>query len=152
MATKLQKILNKKNLTQGDFILLAQSKYGIVFTRSYISKICSGNITNYTVKTALIISKTLEVNLNDIIDTNSEKIMVKETQQKAIVKGVQNAIKKEEKEKAKEELRQIRKEQRKVEREKRMKLEHERKIAERLDKDKIKNKRREANSHPGNIL
>jgi len=125
MTTKLQKILNEKNLTQGDFILQVQYKYGLVFTRSYISKVCSGIITNYTVKTALIISDTLGVGLEDIIDTKSKKIMVKETIEKAVIKEGQNSLKREEKERIKQEQRMIRKEERKVERERKMKIQQE---------------------------
>lgn len=142
MATKLQKILNEKNLTQGDFILQVQSKYGLVFTRSYVSKLCSGIITNYTVKTALIISDTLGVGLDDIIDTKSKKIMVKETIKKAIIKEGQNSIKREEKERIRQEQKMIKKEQRKAERERKIKLQQEMKKLEQERKRKMQQERK----------
>lgn len=73
MSTKLQNILNEKGLTQGDLINKIKDKYGVEFTRSYVSKVCSGVITNYTVRTALMISETLGISLNQIIDTKLKK-------------------------------------------------------------------------------
>lgn len=70
MTTKLQNILNDKNLTQGDFIHKVKDKFGTTFTRSYVSKICAGVINNYTLKTAIIISETLNVSVDDIVDEN----------------------------------------------------------------------------------
>ena len=71
--TKLQKILNKKELSQGELISKISEKYGVKLTRSYVSKVCSGVITNYTVRTALMISETLEIKLDEIIDTKMKK-------------------------------------------------------------------------------
>jgi transcriptional regulator with XRE-family HTH domain len=87
MTTKLQKLLNNNGLTQGDLILKIQQKYGIELTRSYVSKICAGVITNYTVRTALIFSETLGVKLDDIIDTEAKKEMKKEIAKKLEMKA-----------------------------------------------------------------
>lgn len=72
-TTKIQEILNQKGLTQGDFILLIQRKTGYHFGRSYISKICSGKLENYTIKTALIISQSLDVEVDEIIEEKIKK-------------------------------------------------------------------------------
>jgi len=74
---KIQEILNQKGLTQGDFILLIKEKTGYLFGRSYISKICSGKLENYTIKTALIISQSLGVNVDDIIEEKIKKSIAK---------------------------------------------------------------------------
>ena len=87
MNTKLQKILNDSGLTQGDLILKIKQKYGITFTRSYVSKICAGIINNYTIRTALILSETLGVNIDDIIDQKAKKEMKNETAKKAEIQA-----------------------------------------------------------------
>lgn len=83
MTTKLQKILNNNGLTQGDLILKIERKYGMRFTRSYVSKICAGVITNYTIRTALILSETLGCKLDDLIDPEIKKEMKVEIVKKA---------------------------------------------------------------------
>jgi transcriptional regulator with XRE-family HTH domain len=89
MTTKLQNILNDKNLTQGDFINKVKDKFGNTFTRSYVSKICAGIITNYTLKTAIIISETLNVSVDDIVDENV-KISIAEKAQEKINAEIKN--------------------------------------------------------------
>jgi transcriptional regulator with XRE-family HTH domain len=80
MNTRIQKILNDKGLTQGDLINNIEQKYGVKFTRSYVSKICSGLIANYTIRTALILSETLGVKVHDIVDTKAKKEIVKKAE------------------------------------------------------------------------
>jgi transcriptional regulator with XRE-family HTH domain len=84
METRIQKILNKKGLTQGDLINKIKSETGFIFGRSYISKFCSGHIDNYTIKNAYLLSNSLEVKIDDIVEV--EKL------EKYIEKTVKNIV------------------------------------------------------------
>jgi transcriptional regulator with XRE-family HTH domain len=68
MSTKLQKLLDDHNLTQGDFIKKIKEKTGFRFDRGNISKLISGKSKNYTIKTAIIISKTLNCKIDDFVE------------------------------------------------------------------------------------
>ena len=66
--TKLAKILNDKWMTQIDLQIAIQEKHGIKLGDDRISKMVTGVLKNYHTNTAKLISTTLEVTLDDIID------------------------------------------------------------------------------------
>ena len=66
--TKLERILLKKELTQGDLIRLIKKNSGFKMGRDRISKICTGRLMNYTIETAVMISEALSVKIDDIVE------------------------------------------------------------------------------------
>lgn len=70
MSTKLQKLLDDKNLTQGDFIKKIQLKTGYKIDRANISNLVSGKKKNYTIKTAIIVSLALNCKIDDWVEKN----------------------------------------------------------------------------------
>lgn len=79
METKIKKILSNKGLTQIDLIRKIEEQFGFTFGRSYISKFCSGQIDNYTIKKAYLLSKTLDVNIDDIVEHENLEKYIKNT-------------------------------------------------------------------------
>lgn len=76
--TKLEKLLQDKNVTQGELIRLIKEKSGFKCDRAYISRICTGIQRNYTVETAVMIAEALStpehtVTINDIVDIKDVK-------------------------------------------------------------------------------
>ena len=65
--TKLAKILVEQGLTQNDLFYLIQSVTGKTVGLDRISKMVNGRL-NYTVETAKLVSKTLNVTLDELID------------------------------------------------------------------------------------
>lgn len=66
--TKLQKILEEKEMSQRDLQRAIYEKYGIVLGDDRISKMVTGRLTNYHVKTAKILAQTLNVSLDTIVE------------------------------------------------------------------------------------
>lgn len=69
--TKIEKILRKRNMSQGDLMRLVQSKSGFKIGRDRISKICTGVQVNYTIVTAVMIAEALNVKLDDIVEVKN---------------------------------------------------------------------------------
>ena len=67
-ATKLEKILRDRGLTQGDLMRLIKLKSGFKIGRDRISKICTGRLKNYTVETAKMIAEALDVSMDEIVE------------------------------------------------------------------------------------
>lgn len=65
--TKISKILDTEGLTQNDLYYLIQAKTGKTIGLDRICKIVNGKL-NYTIATAKILAKTLNVGLDDIVD------------------------------------------------------------------------------------
>jgi DNA-binding Xre family transcriptional regulator len=65
--TKLAKILNERGMSQRDLQRAIFAKFGIKIGDDRISKMTTGKLKNYNLKTALMISESLDVTLNDII-------------------------------------------------------------------------------------
>jgi hypothetical protein len=66
--TKISEILKKKKITPTQFQKLLLEKSGANYRLCRISKIINGKVPNMTIKTAKIISKSLDVSIIDIID------------------------------------------------------------------------------------
>lgn len=71
--TKIEQILTKRNLSQGDLMRLIKQKSGFKMGRDRISKICTGRLTNPTVSTMVMIAEALEVSVSEIIDLQDIK-------------------------------------------------------------------------------
>jgi hypothetical protein len=65
--TKLAKILVQQKLTQNDLYYLIQSVTGKTVGLDRISKMVNGKL-NYTVETAKLVSRTLNITLDELID------------------------------------------------------------------------------------
>jgi len=65
--TKLSLILSEQGLSQIDLFYLIQSQTGKTIGLDRISKMANGKI-NYTIETAKIIAKTLDVTLDRLVD------------------------------------------------------------------------------------
>jgi DNA-binding Xre family transcriptional regulator len=74
--TKLESILINRSMKQTDLIELIkytskQNDFNVkIPTKERISKIVTGKQTSYTIKTAVLISKALNVRLEDIVEDN----------------------------------------------------------------------------------
>lgn len=66
--TKLQAILEQRNMTQSELIRVIKEKTGIEFDKGNLSRIINGVKTNFTIETGKIISDTLDVTIDEIID------------------------------------------------------------------------------------
>jgi len=66
--TKLQKLLIDKNMTQRDLQRAILEKQNVFLGDDRISKIVNGIIKNVTMKTAKLISDTLGVKIDDIVE------------------------------------------------------------------------------------
>lgn len=66
--TKLAKLLADRSMSQRDLQRAIQDKYGVKIGDDRISKIYTGRMKNYQLKTAFLIADTLEVTLNDIVE------------------------------------------------------------------------------------
>ena len=66
--TKLQQIIENRQITQSDFIRIIKEKTGIDFDKGNLSRIVNGHKTNFTIETARILSDSLGVTLDEIID------------------------------------------------------------------------------------
>ena len=66
--TKIQAILKEREITPTQFQKLLIKKGNAKMGLCRISKLIHGKITNYTIKTAKSIAKSLDVTLNDIVD------------------------------------------------------------------------------------
>lgn len=66
--TKLEKILQKKNMSYGDLIRKIHENTGFKIGLDRISRICNGILQNYTIVTAKMIADALEVKVDDIIE------------------------------------------------------------------------------------
>lgn len=71
--TKIERILQERNMSQGDLVRLIKAKSGFKIGRDRISKICTGRLTNYTVETARMISEALEVPMDEIVEIENVK-------------------------------------------------------------------------------
>jgi len=67
-ATKLQKILFERGLSQTDLYHLIQDETGRVIGKDRISKLVNGHQKNLQVETAKAFAKALGVTLDDIIE------------------------------------------------------------------------------------
>ena len=67
--TKLQKILEEKKMTQRDFKRLLE-EHEVFYDDSRISRMCTGLVTNYSVRTARTLSKVLNTSLENIVEKN----------------------------------------------------------------------------------
>ena len=66
--TKLANILESKGMSQRDLQRAIQDRYGVKIGDDRISKIFTGRMKNYQLKTALLIATTLEVSVDDLIE------------------------------------------------------------------------------------
>ena len=66
--TKLAKILKDKNISQAKFRIMINEKTGVDIGADRISKVCTGRLQNYTLYTARLISATLDVSIDDIVE------------------------------------------------------------------------------------
>ncbi len=66
--TKLHKILIQRGMTQRELRQLVLEKTGVEIQIYRISKIVTGQITNYFTDTAKAIANALEVSIDDIIE------------------------------------------------------------------------------------
>ena len=66
--TKIEKMLKLKGMKQADLIRRIERDTGEKIGRDRMSRICRGQIKNYTMKTADIIAKSLECSINDILE------------------------------------------------------------------------------------
>jgi DNA-binding Xre family transcriptional regulator len=73
IRTKIELILKQRNLSQTDLQRLIQKKSGFKIGRDRISKIVSGKIKNYTLETAKMISESLNVTIDDIVELENIK-------------------------------------------------------------------------------
>ena len=73
MKTKLEELLMDKDMSQGDLIRKIKDNTGQKIGRDRISKICTGKLKNYTIKTAVMIKDALEVGLDDFVEYEFEK-------------------------------------------------------------------------------
>jgi DNA-binding Xre family transcriptional regulator len=71
--TKIDSILQERNMSQGDLIRLIKNSSGFKIGRDRISKICTGRLKNYTIETAVMISEALDVDIEDIIEIKNVK-------------------------------------------------------------------------------
>jgi plasmid maintenance system antidote protein VapI len=71
--TKLESILENRNMSQGDLIRLIKTKSGFRIGRDRISKICTGRLTNYTLETAVMISEALDINIEEFVEIKDVK-------------------------------------------------------------------------------
>ena len=68
-VTKLYKILQERSMLQKDlFDLIEQSHNGKKVPMYILNGIISGKRQNYTVKTAKMIAKSLNLSINDVVD------------------------------------------------------------------------------------
>ena len=67
-ATKLEKILIERNMSQGELIRKIQENSGFKIGRDRISKICTGRLKNFTMETAVMIAEALQIKVDDIIE------------------------------------------------------------------------------------
>jgi DNA-binding Xre family transcriptional regulator len=67
-ATKLQKLLFERGLSQTDLYHLIQDETGRVIGKDRISKLVNGHQKNLQVETAKAFAKALGVTLDDIIE------------------------------------------------------------------------------------
>ena len=87
--TKLEQILDKRNMSQGDLMRLIKKRSGFKMGRDRISKICSGKMTNYMVETAVLIAEALNLKVDKIIELenikkkNSPVVAKKKTKKKS---------------------------------------------------------------------
>lgn len=65
--TKLAEALIKKEMSQRDLQRAIQNKFNVKIGDDRISKMYSGKLSNYNIKTALMIAESLNLTLNDII-------------------------------------------------------------------------------------
>ena len=71
--TKIQTILQLRNMTQGDLIRIILRKTGFKMGRDRISMICTGRLKNYTVETAVMLAEALDVPINSIVEIKNVK-------------------------------------------------------------------------------
>jgi DNA-binding Xre family transcriptional regulator len=73
VATKLEKILIERNMSQGELIRKIQENSGFRMGRDRISKICTGRLKNFTMETAVMIAEALEIKVDDIVELKNVK-------------------------------------------------------------------------------
>jgi len=66
--TKLATLLNGRGMTQRDLQRAIKAKFGAHIGDDRISKIYTGRLTNYHLKTAVMISQALDVRIDDIVE------------------------------------------------------------------------------------
>jgi hypothetical protein len=71
--TKLERILEKKELSQGDLIRLIYKNSGFKIGRDRISRICTGTIKNFNIETGVMISEALGVTIDKIVEMKKVK-------------------------------------------------------------------------------
>lgn len=71
--TKIEAILRKKKITQGDLRRMIRDKSGFLIGRDRISMICTGRMKKYNLETAVMISEALDVKVDDIIELTDIK-------------------------------------------------------------------------------
>jgi DNA-binding Xre family transcriptional regulator len=65
--TKLAKILKDRGMSQRDLQRAINAKFNVKIGDDRISNMTTGKLKNYHLKTAIMISQSLDVTLNDII-------------------------------------------------------------------------------------
>ena len=68
--TKLQIVLQEKNMSQRDLQRAVFNRFGIHLGDDRISRMVTGRVTNYSLKTARLIADTLEVTIDTIVEKN----------------------------------------------------------------------------------
>jgi DNA-binding Xre family transcriptional regulator len=71
--TKLEEILLERDMSQGDLIKIINKNTGQKLGRDRVSKICTGRLKNYTIRTAVMIKDALEVKFEDFIEYDIPK-------------------------------------------------------------------------------
>lgn len=69
LPTKLAVILHNRGMMQRDLQRLIQAKFGVKLGDDRISKLYNGIILNYHLKTAIMISSSLGVSLDEIVES-----------------------------------------------------------------------------------
>lgn len=80
--TKIEKLLRRRKLSQGDLIRIIHTNTGHRIGRDRISKICTGKFQNFTIKTALMIADALQVKVDRIIEMSLREEPINEIELK----------------------------------------------------------------------
>ena len=75
--TKLKALLKKKKLTQLDVVQMSREQCVTPIMQNTISRICSGERSNYSVETLIKLCRILDVTPNDILSTEQYTYLFK---------------------------------------------------------------------------
>ena len=94
--TNLDRLIRSRGLSQGDLLRLIRANSGYIIGRDRISRICTGDVTNFSVKTARLISDALQVSIDSIVDIKNitKKGWDRDKKLKAELKRINKELKK----------------------------------------------------------